>query len=72
MYTIKAHQSEPHYQHQIPIEQHIQDLKCMLHGIMDCVGCLSPYWLLCILYIIVLINIMANSKGHIVVTTARR
>ena len=27
MYTIKDQQSEPHYQHQNPIERHIQDLK---------------------------------------------
>ena len=24
----------------------------MVHGIMDCVGCPAPYWLLCILYVI--------------------
>ena len=35
MYTIKDCQSEPHYQHQNPIEQHIQDLKHMMHSIMD-------------------------------------
>ena len=27
MYTIKDKQSEPHYQHQNPVEQHIQDVK---------------------------------------------
>ena len=51
MYLIKDCQSEPHYQHQNPIECHIQDLKQMMHGIMDhvasplrvgcCVFCMS-------------------------------
>ena len=34
MYLIKDKQSEPHYQHQNPIEQCIQDIKCMMTGIM--------------------------------------
>ena len=68
MYTIKDQQSEPHYQHQNPIEQRIQDLKQMVHGIMDHVGCPAPYWLLCLLYVIGLLNILANSKGIISLT----
>ena len=68
MYTIKDQQSEPHYQHQNPIKQHIQDLKRMVHGIMDRVGCPAPYWLLCILYVIGLLNVLANSKGMIPLT----
>ena len=68
MYTIKDQQPEPHYQHQNPIEQWIQDLKCMVHGIMDRVGCPAPYWLLCILYVIGLLNVLANSKGLIPLT----
>ena len=40
MYQIKDRQLEPHYQHQNPIEQRIQDLKRMMHSIMDHVGCL--------------------------------
>ena len=39
MYQIKDRQSEPHYQHQNPIERRIQDLKHMVHSIMDRVGC---------------------------------
>ena len=52
MYLIKDHQSEPHYQYQNPIEHHIEDLKQMIHGIMDHVGCPPGFWLLCLLYII--------------------
>ena len=65
---IKDRQSEPHYQHQNPIERHIQDLKWMMHGIMDQVGCPSGFCLLCILYVINLLNILSNSKGCILLT----
>ena len=37
---------------------------------MDQVGCPSPYWLLCILYIIGLLSILANSKWMIPLTVA--
>ena len=43
MYIIKDKQSKPHYQHQNPIERRIQDLKQMMHVIMDCVGCPLPF-----------------------------
>ena len=39
MYLIKDRQSEPHYQHQNPIEWCIQDIKHLMNGIMDHVGC---------------------------------
>ena len=68
MYMIKDRQSEPHYQHQNPIEHRIQDLKRMMHGIMDRVGCSSGYWLLCLLYVIDLLNVLSNSKGCIPLT----
>ena len=68
MYMIKDRQSEPHYQHQNPIEHRIQDLKLMMHGIMDRVGCPPVYWLLCLLYAIGLLNIFSNSKGCIPLT----
>ena len=42
MYTIKDQQSEPHYQCQNPIKWRIQDLKRMVHGIMDHIGCPAP------------------------------
>ena len=38
MYLTKDRQLEPHYQHQNPIEQRIQDIKRMMHSIMDHVG----------------------------------
>ena len=68
MYIIKDKQSEPHYQHQNPIERRIQDLKRMMHGIMDRVGCPPSFWLLCLLYVIHLLNVLSNSKGCIPLT----
>ena len=68
MYLIKDKQSEPHYQHQNPIERCIQDVKRMIKGIMDHTGCPSSYWLLCLLYVIGLLNVLANSKGCIPLT----
>ena len=68
MYLIKDKQSKPHYQHQNPIKRHIQDLKRMMHGIMDRVGCPLSFWLLCLLYVIHLLNVLSNSKGYIPLT----
>ena len=68
MYLIKEKQSEPHFQHQDPIERHIQDVKRMIKGIMDHTGCPSSYWLLCLLYVVGLLNVLANSKGCIPLT----
>ena len=68
MYQIRDRQSEPHYQHQNPIEWQIQDVKHMMHGIMDRVGCAAHFWLLCILYVIGLLNVLSNSKGLIPLT----
>ena len=62
MYTIKDCQSKPHYQYQSPIEQRVQDLKCMMHGIMDHIACPSSFCLLFLLYIIGLCNVLSNSK----------
>ena len=35
---------------------------------MDCISCPAPYWLLCILYVIGLLKVLANSKGMIPLT----
>ena len=68
MYIIKDKQSEPHYQDQNPIEHCIQNLKQMIHGIMDCAGCPNQFWLLCLLYVIELLMVMVNSKCFIPLT----
>ena len=68
MYQIQDRQAEPHYQHQNLIEWQIQDVKHMMLGIMDCVGCAAHFWLLRILYVIGLLNVLLNSKGLIPLT----
>ena len=65
LYLIKDAQSEPHYEHQNPAERRIQDVKRMTHTIMDRVGCPSKFWLLCQLFVISLLNVLATSRGTI-------
>ena len=65
LYMIKDRQSEPHYQHQNPIECHIQDVKRMSNNIMDRIGCPTKFWLLCTLFTISLLNHLVNVNGAI-------
>ena len=65
LYCIKDRQSEPHYQHQNPIECRIQDVKRLTNNIMDRVGCPAGYWLLCTLFVISLLNHVVNVNGAI-------
>ena len=37
----------------------------MTNGIMDCIGCTTHWWLLCMLYIINLLNVITNSMSFI-------
>ena len=30
---------------------------------MDCTGCPVKFWLLCLLYVVALLNVLVNSKG---------
>ena len=60
LYMIKDRQSEPHYQHQNPIEHRIQDVKRMSNNIMDRVGCPTKFWLLRTLFTISLLNHLVN------------
>ena len=65
MYEIDDRQSEAHYQHQNPMERHIQDLKRTTNNIMDRVGCPSKWWLLATTFVITLFNHLPNVKGEI-------
>ena len=68
LYCIKDRQSEPHYEHQNPVERHIQDVKRMSNNIMDRVGCPSGYWLLCTLFVIGLLNHLVNVNSVVPMT----
>ena len=63
LYMIKDAQSEPHYEHQNPIERRIQDVKRITKSTMDRVGCPAKFWLLCMLFVISLLNVMVNANG---------
>ena len=64
-YMINNNQSEPHYQHQNPAKQWIQDVKQMTNFIMDHISCHTKYWVICMLFVAGLLNVLANSKGTI-------
>jgi hypothetical protein len=65
MYCIKDAQSEPGYQNQNYAERRIQDVKRITNSVMDRVSCPSGYWLLCTLFVIGLLNVLANQNGEI-------
>ena len=58
-YAIKDHQSEPNFQHQNYAERRIQELKRMINTILDRSGAPPEMWLLCLLFIIYLMNRLA-------------
>ena len=68
LYCIKDRQSEPHYEHQNPIERRIQDVKQMTNNVMDRVGCPKAYWLLCTLFVVGLLNHLVNVNGVVPMT----
>ena len=63
MYAIRDKQSEPHYEHQNPVERRIQDVKRMTNNIMDCTGAPDRIWLLCTLFVLSLLNVIVNPNG---------
>jgi hypothetical protein len=55
-YGISSWQSEPYHQHQNPAEWCYQMVKCMCNTILDCTGALAYCWLLCLMYVCVILN----------------
>ena len=68
LYCIRDRPLEPHNQHQNPVERRSQEVKRTTKSIMDRVGCPAQYWLLCMLYVISLLNVMTNAHGAIPLT----
>jgi hypothetical protein len=52
--------SEPHQQHQNPCEGHYQTMKTMMHTLLDRSGSPGYTWLLCLVYVAVLVNLTYN------------
>ena len=62
MYAIKDRQSEPEYQNQNPAEWRIQEVKKMNDAVMDRTGTPAKFWLLCMLYVVMLLNYLATQS----------
>ncbi len=60
LYGIKDFQCEPHHQHQNFAERKIGDTKRLTDAIMDRTGTKPTYWLLCLLYVVYLMNHLAS------------
>jgi hypothetical protein len=60
LYSIKDFQCEPEYQHQNFAERKIGDVKRLSSGIMDRTGTPAAFWLLCLFYVIFLLNHMSS------------
>ena len=64
LYAIKDFQCEPHHQHQNFAERKIGDTKRLADTIMDRTGTPAQYWLLCLFYVVFLLNHLSSSALH--------
>ena len=62
LYMVQDRQSKAHYEHQNPIERRVQDVKRMTSTTMDRTGCPAKFWLLCLLYVVALLNVLDRRK----------
>jgi hypothetical protein len=62
LYDIKEFQSEPHHQHQNYAERKIGDTKRLTDAFMDHTGTQAHFWLLCLLYVVFLLNHLASDN----------
>ena len=56
---IKQYESEPYHQHQTKAEQHYGVLKRYINTLMIPTGAPAHCWLLCLVYVTVLLNVTA-------------
>ena len=61
-FTIKDHQSEPYYQNQNYAERRIQEIKRFCNTIMDRTGTPPEMWLLCLLFVVFLMNRLSTES----------
>jgi hypothetical protein len=62
MYAIKDFQCEPHHQHQTLAERHIHEVKKLSNTLLDCTGSSPYFWLLCIQYVVYLLNCLSTES----------
>ena len=60
-HNIADSTNEPHHQHQNPAERYIQTVKKTSNSILDRTGAPNKLWLLCVLYVVFLLNQIACS-----------
>jgi hypothetical protein len=60
--TIKDHQSEPYYQNQNYAERRIQEIKRFCNTIMDRTGTPPEMWLLCLMFVVFLMNQLSTES----------
>ena len=56
-HSVKDQQCEPHHQHQNPAERQIQEVKGTTAVVMDRSGAPPAAWLLCMIYVVAILNI---------------
>jgi hypothetical protein len=61
MYAIKDFQCEPHHQNQHFAERRIQELS---NTLLDCTGAKPSLWLLCVQYVVYLLNRLSTESRH--------
>ena len=62
LYKIKDFQSEPHQQNQNYAERRIGELKDHINQVMDRTNTPPKYWLLCALFLVSLLNVVASEN----------
>ena len=65
MCKIDDRQSEPHCQHQNPVERKMQDAKRTMNLVMDRTGCPKKWWPVCVPFVIALFNHLPDLHGDI-------
>ncbi|MGH7974356.1 MAG: reverse transcriptase domain-containing protein [bacterium] len=62
MYNVKDATTEPHHPNQNPAERKIKEVKSTTNVLMDRTGTPEPLWLLCMQYVVYLLNHLAVPK----------
>ena len=62
MYYMKSCKSQPYHQHQNYTEYCVGHIKDVMNHIVTFTGALNNLWLLCLMYVVYILNITANSS----------
>ena len=62
MYHTKSHTSEPHHQHTNNAKCCIGHIKDVMNCVLTFTGVPNSLWLLCLIYVVYILNITANNS----------